>query len=398
MVISNCVFTIPKKTSSKGRKTLNQKPSKKGSKAKSRSKRVMNKSSNILGGLSSCSKHLLLAYAKPFHAAAHGVCTPSFPARITQRTTALKYGTFASGLNKRGWILISPTGANDLPFLYTSTSASPGYYALCANSTSASVAQLPYSSTQLWGNPTESQVPSVRCRIVCVGLRVRCISPKMWVSGRLYAYMSPQHQNVNGYNIDMLGDKRETLRFPVTSDWIEFPIVPVDSREFEFPDSSIPASTGQAYSRAANSYLFPWSNAQTWVDPPDSADYAETGIPCFVLMVAAPDTAEVPSLEFEYELIVHAEYIGVPCDSVAIPAHSDAQGLSEVNAAANSSYIERAGTTDHTQEPSMLESFVKNIEANSNRMTTIMGSVTRVLGAGTAAYAATRGMRRLQNI
>jgi hypothetical protein len=311
-----------------------------------------------------------------------------------QRVTAIKYGVFSTGESKKGWILISPTGANDKPFFYYSTQASLGIYASCLDSTAGTIGQLPYTASQIWNSPTESQVPLIRSRVVCVGVRVRCISPKMWISGRLYAYMHPQHGNVNNYSIFDLGDKRETFRSPISDSWTEFSLIPVDNREFEFPDVTIPApSQTNQYTRAANTYLFPWSNGQTFRDPPTADNYLNEGIPCFVLMVSAPETDEVPTLEFEFEIVAHMEYIGTPCDQSATLAHSDPNGLGEVNAGANNSFLLRAEKPVRDAAPSILDGFVSNIEENSQRMTSVMGSVSRVLGASAMFYGATRMIR-----
>jgi hypothetical protein len=240
-----------------------------------------------------------------------------------------------------GFVTISPSLANDIPFGYTTSSTFTGTTAspLTANNVYATgvtrnfMSNIPYTTLQLLtGSNNGGNV--VSGRIVSCGLRITYTGTTLDQSGVYYVYTSPTHENVlatsntissvsSQADVDICGIGRK----------------PCTSRIF----SVSPSET--AYSMTGTEPVF--TNPVIYTYPYSTNDNTQNGgfldgagLPSvgFTLYVGSPvcvvHATGKPGSSFLIEYIQHMEYAGLATAANATVSDADQRGFEVVTAAA----------------------------------------------------------------
>lgn len=336
---------------SKNKKRNQQRKPQKKRKSKNRSRR-----SPIVGhnafGLSSCAAHYALAVGSPFSRLANGACVPTFPARMSQKVTAFLSGQLLAGSQGFGFIGVAPCVANNSPQIYATTGAYNGTTIDYTNGTGVNpiqVQSLPYSSSQLLGGDVSVPAP-VTGRIVSCGLRVRYVGTELDKGGLLYCLVTPDHTNTNGLNMASLAAYSECIKVPVSRKWTTIVASAIDQSECAYPEES---SVATIVDTATRNMLYPFSQLNAI-----SGATLSVGAPIMVIGIQSKSQNQ-----FEFELVLHVEYIGALTQSMATKSHSDQAGLSKVTEAAGNVMGLRA-SAGAPQETSFLSSLRQTIIDN----------------------------------
>lgn len=147
-------------------------------------------------GLMGCTRKYAASLIDPSGDASRGACVPfGFP-MPSQKARAWVRGTFLTGTTGTGYILYTPTIANDQVAVAYTTATSVGSPAnvlsAFTNLASAVQSKLPYSTAQL------AVTNSVEGRFVSGGLKVRYIGPQQSCGGFTLALEDPDHVTLNG--------------------------------------------------------------------------------------------------------------------------------------------------------------------------------------------------------
>lgn len=301
--------------------------------------------------LSDCAVDYYQAIAKPFSPEARGVCLPIFPTRESQKSTGFMSGTAHVGTTGYGFIAVAPCIANDKYSVWkTSPSYNQNYIEISSvlpvGVSAHAMTDLPYRSAQL-RDGTDITPASVRGRIVTTGLRLRYTGTNLNKGGRMVAYVSPSHGNLNGESVDEMTARAGCLRLQVTSSWSEFVVFSNTSDEMEYPGHEAGSGTSSWEVIRA---CYPLSNKQYI-----ATGVPETGgVPMVVMMTG------VTGNEFEYEVVTHCEFIGAATAASNTPSHCDVDGLSRVQNAAAGATVKRAADADRTNAKSMAQSMLES--------------------------------------
>lgn len=301
-----------------------------------------------VSGLSSCAAHYAVAVGSPFSREANGACVPTFPARMSQKITSYKSGTFFVGAQGFGFIGVTPCVANNANAIYHSTASYNGTVIDYINGTGVAaspMASLPYNSTQLLGGDVTIPAP-VTGRIVSVGLRIRYIGTELNKGGMCYCLVTPDHTNTQGFTMDTLATYQETIKVPVGRNWTTIVASAIEQAECAYPEeASVPVGD-----TATRRMLYPFSQLNSL-----ASTSLTIGAPIMVVCVTSS-----ASNAFEYEVVEHVEYIGVATQAAATKSHSDQEGLSKVTEAAGNTPAARAASGS-SQEVSFLQQLRKTI-------------------------------------
>lgn len=288
------------------------------------------------------------ALARPFSMGSRGAGIPSFPAVASQKTTGLLNGVCAVGTTGIGFIAVSPSLAYDKPVAYCTTAASTlsdiSIVAPFTGLTTPAVSALPYKYNDLVDG-TAAAPSLVRGRIVSTALRARYIGTELNKGGRMVAYVSPDHSNLNGQTFEELAGRSEAIRLPVSREWTEVVLFSNKTDEMTYPGHNYGSTAAEEALRS----VYPCSNYE----------YIEGTSPYNGAAPIALMFSGVPGNEFEYEVVVHCEYIGRPTAPQSTTSHCDMNGMSKVQNAASQTGLIRSGTSARTGEKSMAQAFMQ---------------------------------------
>ena len=261
---------------------------------------------------SECGRKYLTAAVSPFSADAVGACTPIVPSRPSLKVTARTYGTFVgSGAGGGpGFLIVTPCIANDDVVAIGTNSGYAGGNNVIVTGANATqrinfeAGDLPYTRAQLLSGTADAP-PSVRGRIVSVGVRVRYTGSQLNLQGSILAFVSPTHANLNKQSFSEIAQRNGCFRGPISRDWTEVSTIAIDQEELEYVRSN----------QSTVKTLYPFSNHQQL----EATDYRNNGGAPIVFCVTGG--TEAP---YEFEIVQHIEYTGEAVVAQATPNGIDA--------------------------------------------------------------------------
>lgn len=335
--------------------------------------------SSPLHGLSGCAQHYFLAIAKPFHPDAAGACVPSFPARLSQKTSSFMRGTFSIGTAGVGYVAVAPVVSNDSPILWltgnnfsgTSINVVPTALATGVTSVNMTTNLFPTSS---YNDGTTSIASTLTTRIISCAIRIRYTGTELNKSGLVYALVEPDHSNVNSLSINSIGAYKECIVNPVTRNWTEVVASAIDNDETNYPDSTqynLLAAPGSGQAEQIN-MIYPFSRVAAV-----EGGSLFIGAPIIAIMVTGAHNNT-----YEYEIIQHAETVGRPVQSVSTKSHSDIQGMSTVTSAAGQTPALRGSDSTLSQSAAMLLNVAKEYHDNRQVYNALGRTVLNAMSSG----------------
>jgi hypothetical protein len=255
-------------------------------------------------GLSHCAANYLVTLTSPF--GFHGeACIPDLHAVPSKKVRVKARGTFSTGANGEGSIVLSPwCNANtDDAFSFTLPTyvggpTIPTILTVVPGTGRAAFSKLPYGPTEFVANSGNSL--GVRARTVATAIRIRYIGPELARSGQVIGFRHPDNNNVVGKTYDELRSLETSKTFSNKRQWIYANYVPTRPEEYRYSPNQCTASDGNNYK---------WS-----------LGFAITGT---TTSVGTPGPAP-----FEWEAIKFVEFIG-NIDNIT-RTHTDVTGMSHV--------------------------------------------------------------------
>lgn len=294
--------------------------------------------------LAHCSKLYAQAIGRPF-ATSEGVCIPSGsgPSRPSQkvRSTLRFVASVGSTASNFGFVLISPSLANDNVCVTHSNASyaatTTAFYNQPASEYTQLSLPLPYRKAELKSGDGFSSTASVQGRIVSLGVRWRYVGTELNRGGRTYALTHPDHDNLYGCSFASLGAFRETISSPPSRTWSEAVVYSNTAAECDYPRglSAIYSSSTVVVTQEAQEELtccYPLSSQQFMssdIAAPYTANSVVGGAPLAIVFDG------INAVAFEFEVVIHVEYIGRSTQSFMTKSHSDPVGTAVVLEAAN---------------------------------------------------------------
>jgi len=276
--------------------------------------------------LSVAASRYLLSFMDPFSNKARTAYLPQPPTCRTRKCTAFIRGQFNTGTAGCGFIMFSPSTANDQNCVYYTTgifTTSAFAMPIAANANGvmgAKLTNLPYSRAQMTATAVGSTIEG---RIVSMGLRIYYASTVVGCGGTLVAYSDPDTDNIVGLDFATLGSRDISEIRPIeVGKSYSTVAIPVRAGQTQFP-----ASTA-----SVTNQLYPYSDNATVTDA-TQATSTLVGPPCVGILVQAPSTAMIT---FNYEIVMHIEYNGQGCSqSDLTPSSADTIGYDHVQSLLN---------------------------------------------------------------
>jgi len=315
---------IGKKSSGKRKKVKNILPQKKRKEKKGSSG----------GSISSCAAKLLLCAADPWDSAAEGACLPTEPARDTMKVTAYARFSMTIGTGGVGWVMLTPSVANDYPSAWVTQAGYAGTTLVnqtdVANPvTVAGVTSVtlnsPFKGPQLWNTQGDlSSATEVTVgRVVTSAVSVQYTGTELNKGGEFYCYDDPKRVNLYGASAATLGGYKDCVVDTAATRkkcWVS--TMPLTDAEMSLivEERCLNNSLSSIYGLTA--LLYPLSAGK--LNTPANVTSALGSCSTAVMVVGFPGNT------FNVEVISHLEYYGVATQSMATPSVSDPMGLGKV--------------------------------------------------------------------
>jgi len=290
---------------------------------------------------------MALAISEPFHPKAPGVSNAAGFVNMTQKATGHIRLNMAVGTAGEGYLILSPTAANDAPLIYATNSSFGGNSStlLTANNVFAAgwsnpiyCANLPYSASDLC--PTSGTAnPPCQSRVVAVAIRITYSGPVLSRGGFYYMLTDPTHNGLAGISLAEIGTFKEAQVVPITENCEELTIHPINASEDHFPDSESTVSVN--WTQAS---IYPFSSGDTQFPTTFRGPtvYTKTigagGINASANIGSPPMVIGIQSsagATFIVEVVIHVEYVGSKPAPMATPNYPDHVGAQLVKHAAS---------------------------------------------------------------
>lgn len=267
-----------------------------------------------------------MATVNPWDSLAMGACVPSSPARPTYKVRAILRGTFQVGTSL-GFVAVSPVLCNDKLVCYSTLQSYAGTAVTCSATAGAvgtigsNMSSLPFTMAQLTSNTSAES--AAQGRIVSVGVSARYVDTELNRGGRVICYTDPDHGSINNLTIGDLGARPEAI--------------------FSSPDQTRPKCWISAYGQTAVEQSFPMEDPtynatqyQIQQGYPLCQNQSVTltggdlgyGAPIMCIVATG-----VTGNTYEFEIVIHAEYVGPATSSMLTPNSADPDGLALVQTA-----------------------------------------------------------------
>lgn len=286
-----------------------------------------------------CARKYYIACLHPFDVEARGACVPSWPTRPSQKATSLVSGTFQCGTTGFGFVACAPCSGNGIAGIYHSKSSYAetninimNGSALRAGVEQVSFSGLPYVYSQF--DRSAGYEASVRSRIVSCGVRIRYVGRADAMNGRIVGYVSPDHANQNTKNFADVANLVGAKRDGVTREWRQISAMANAVNELEYG--------GLPYNNNVGGFDTMLYNNFSSGNQIDDTNSVRGGIPMVFMIDATADDI------FEFEAIVHCEYVGSATVAAATPNKSSRKGLEETQ----QTHAEETGKHHFTTPPS----------------------------------------------
>ena len=234
-----------------------------------------------------CLNMYLEAFKSPFNAS--GVCFPHSPAVPSAKFPIWHKGVIAIGAGGTAFIMVQPVGANDVNAIYIGSGTSyddptAAYATSGTGVTAEKFANSPYDNASFGAT-------GVQFRAALTAMRVRYIGAEDKKSGRTVSFVDPHHHDISGKTLSNVLSFAGVSTQSVDRQWKEIRAMPARPDEFDYSDISSS-----------------WSH-------------------CMGFQI----TGAVAEL-YEYEIVLHAEYIGTPVANFATNSEAHPWTETAVNA------------------------------------------------------------------
>lgn len=288
--------------------------------------------------MSSCAGKLAAAIADPFSEDATGACFPVFPAPDSHKVQAFSRFDGAIGTAGVGFILLTPSLANDLPSAYATTAAFTGSILkpLSADSTLApGVVKVqhngPYSASQLvrTNGVTESILVG---RLVAAGVRVTYTGTELNLSGVCTSLVHPTHGNLSGAAISDLQSFGNADICPFTRKPCELVISPANIQNTAYSSTESNNNTKMVYpfSHAEGRFYQTFNGTLYNVDI-NTVDTVQVDVGN---AMAAVMVTGVAGSTFHVDIVYHLEYTGKTAAASLTPNSVDVSSVYAILTAA----------------------------------------------------------------
>lgn len=231
-------------------------------------------------------------------------CVPDLHAIPSKKVRCKTRGTFATGADGKGYLLVSPwTNSNDDFGIIASSAALSSTAPLAPGSASTvrfNQTKLPYGSAQFQANASD---PGVEARTVGVGVRIRYIGPELARSGQIVGIRDPDNGTLIGKPYTQIRSYSTAKTFRNGRRWIYSLYRPVKPNEYEFSNE-------------------PYTDS---VSPPPVSASHSLG---FIVEGTTDTTGSLGPATFEWEVIRFVEYVG-NIDNITA-THVDVAGMGHV--------------------------------------------------------------------
>lgn len=285
--------------------------------------------------LSECAAKYATAIANPWSPEATLACVPYGESRMSQKTSNFLRFDATVGTAGIGFVMITPTIANDLAYAWYTQGAFTGSTAAITSTgtaacstigvTAAVMSNLPYTNLTL--NPGATTGANVnllanRGRIVSVGVSASYTGTELNMGGLMYCYTDPQHGNQQGSTPGVIGQRGEADVSNVSRDKCWLMCSAVDTDELDFPEiSTTPSSHINAF--------YPFSKSSFLDAAAASGPIYNGAAPMIIMFTGTPlNTVHI-------EIVQHTEYIGPITEAKTSPSIMDSVGTMTVLSAAN---------------------------------------------------------------
>lgn len=291
----------------------------------------VSKKNNLRLKMSPCAKHYMVALVSPF-SHKQEACIPDLHAVPSKKIRVKTRGTFSTGANGYGWVVINPwSNSNDDPTVsYTiaiyagaDTIANP-LGVLPPGVVNATQGKLPYTTADFSSG-------SIRTRTVGIGLRVRYIGPELARSGQILGLRVPDNQTMSLMTYGTFRSYETTKTFNNKRQWVYVMYRPVEPEDYEY-------SSNVAANQAGT-----------------------TQYSMGVFVTSTTDTSGNPGpAPFEWEIVRYVEYIGNINDITK--THVDLEGIAHIRNA-----LPTKSTTDniHHHVHKVVKNLSKSISENA---------------------------------
>jgi len=303
--------------------------------------------------MSECAAKYAIAIVSPWDPRCVSACIPN-TSRPTYKMTAYSRGTVVIGTAGFGFLAYAPCLAKDFAAIYYSNNgaAYAGTQIITGNTMPPGTAiglmtNLPFTRAQLIDTGL-GDLPEVMGRIVSSSISIKYTGTELNRGGQVLCFAEPAHDNVHGAALaDWLSRREINVDTPTANRdkcWVV--TYGLDENEREFGDAvATDASDSKSIARV---YPFSRTTPCTPASPTNGA--AVMGI-----MLSG-----VAGTTFEYNIIQHNEFIGIPCDPFLSPTISDPAGTGLVISSANSLPMLRQAQPKKSLSKIMLESLKTN--------------------------------------
>lgn len=253
--------------------------------------------------LSPCAQHYLLALQVPF-STKQVACVPDIHAIPSKKIRVKTRGTFSTGLDGNGYIVLNPwcnsSDGSQVGFTtagLTSSSSVLAVFPPAVGTSNAPQPKIPYSNADF---ADAIPTPGVQARTVGVGLRIRYIGPELARSGQIAGIRHPDNETLVGLSYQDIKSYSTAKTYQNNRSWQYVMWRPSRPDEYHFSVNSCTPSDGINY---------------TW-----SMGFIING---------TTDTSGSPGpAAFEWETMRYVEYIG-NIDNVT-RSHVDLVGMSHI--------------------------------------------------------------------
>lgn len=363
----NVSISVPKS----GQKSVNRKANG-GRSRRSLRRRMRRNGPSITGRLSACAMRYAMAITTPWSQEALGACVPQ-PAGMTYKTYGWVRTSVIMPANGYGFVIASPSLANDMPCLYASGNGYAGIggevIPIVGGLPNVGVleipcANLPYARTQfIKSSPSQSLVAG---RIVSVGLRVRYTGNDINLGGQVYALREPYHASVQvrtnagglpfPATYDWWGAKIQTRITNFNRSWTDIADFAYSREEQDILSWTTADNTMRNAAAAETVLLYPFSNGENdFFDnvgvQTRTVNGTQVGIPTLGLIFTG-----TPGQPVAIEYIIHVEYTGPPTAGATSPSDADPVGAETVREAAADAQAATHATDERTFGQAVFES------------------------------------------
>lgn len=325
--------------------------------------------------LEPCTVHYLAALSEPFSPDAAGACVPSFPARSSQKSSAITRLTVSIGSAGVGFLALNPCVANDAPTgwftnsTYAGTTIAIQPTAVVAGTFSFNMSTNPYGIAS-YTSGTATANSDVTSKIVAVGARWRYTGTELNKGGLTYALVHPDHGNVNGMSISLMSTYKETSIRPTSRQWNEVSISAIDEHETSYPDAAGLVAIGMGANPELVYMAYPYSQGACI----DSISTNQGAAPFGILFQGTPGNS------YAVEVIMLLESVGSVTNNMATRSHTDLKGLGVATNAAGSAQSTMAATDKITWKQAVLEAVAKEYITHQDHYNGVATGTLNALG------------------